>query len=83
MKNGTIWFRFKSEKNFSSLAIVGESITIKDLKSKIKERIHEKGNSLILSLSGNPILQASLKKKIKSISSSTMSKAIFVTCFVV
>lgn len=48
MKNGIISFRYKSEKSFNHINIVGESITVRDLKNKIKEKIHEKGKSFYI-----------------------------------
>ena len=38
MKSGQIWFRFLREKNLENITFDGESITLKQLKAKIKEK---------------------------------------------
>lgn len=42
MKKSQISFKIKNEKNYDSIWFVGGSISLKDLKTKIKEKLQDK-----------------------------------------
>jgi len=42
MKKSQISFKIKNEKNYDSIRFMGGSISLKDLKNKIKEKLQDK-----------------------------------------
>ncbi len=50
MKKSQISFKIKNEKNYDSIRFVGGSISLKDLKNKIKEKLQDKNTGEISQL---------------------------------